>query len=300
LDQPAHEGWQAIRLPGRAGEAFKPEDEITVDLEVDVSSDFENRNGTIELTVRQERVRAGGLDEEQRTVWKSGVPRQLTYALAPAEPPAALAVRAVAADWRIPLKDLGFTDVDVLVAARVADRDGPPAQRRIVIDGSPPRVKIEPVTRAEKGRPAIVVVTTDDGNINNPVENGRRAGASGIARVEWGFDTKGTGVPEKWESISGGDGGFRLTVPTDSLAIGRHPIVVRAFDRVGFESRPAKGVIDLVEPPPPPPASTEAKPEVDKRNSIHGRVTRGGQGQVGVTVEITGPGAPGPATTGPE
>lgn len=301
-DQPAHEGWQAVRLPGRNGEAFKPDDEITIDLEVDVPSDFENRSGTIELSVRQERALAGGLDEEQRTVWRSGIPRQITYTLEAAEPPAALAIRATAADWRVPLRDLGFRDVDVLVEARVADRERHAARRRIVIDGSPPRVELAPVTRAEKGRPAVVPVTTDDGTISNPLENGRRAGASGIARVDWGFDTKGTGVPEKWESAPGGDGGVRLTIPTDALSLGRHPLVVRAVDRVGFESRPASGVLELVEPPPPPPTptATEAKPEVDKRNAIQGSVTRGGQGQAGVAVQISGPGAPGPATTGPD
>jgi hypothetical protein len=299
-DQPAHEGWQAIRLPGQAGEAFKPEDDITVDLEVDVPSDFENRNGTIEVSVRQERAIAGGLDEAQRMVWRSGASRQVTYTLEPAEPPAALAVRAVTSDWRIPLKDLGFRDVDVLVEARVADRERHTARRRIVIDGSPPRVDVAPVTRAEKGRPAVVAVTTDDGNINNPLENGRRAGASGIARVEWGFDTKGTGAPEKWEPVPAANGGARITVPTDALAIGRHSIVVRAIDRVGFESRPASGVVELVEPPPPPPPAIEAKPVVDTRNAIHGSVTRGGQGQPGVTVQIAGAGAPGPATTGPD
>jgi hypothetical protein len=73
--------------------------------------------------------------------------------------------------------------------------------------------------------------------------------------------------------------------------------VVRAFDRVGLESRPAFCELEVVMPAP---AATPADTPVDKRNAIVGRVTLGGRPQPGVTVTIDGPGGPPPATSGPD
>jgi len=305
-EQRPQDDWRHVELlsPRRDDEAFRaPAATIPLVLAADGPPDaFGTGGGRIEVTVRQEGTLAGGLPDPGRVVWSAAADRQASYVLEPAEPPLALAVRTTVSDWNIALSDVGFQDVDVVVEARLmlpGEAAPRSARRTIVLDGSPPRLMSPPRAVVHKGREAEIVVEPEDGPAFNSLVGGRRAGSSGIERVEWGLDVKGNGAPEKWEVATGlGGSRFRIGVPTEALSLGRHRLLMRAFDRVGFESRAASCDLEVI-PPPPPPAEPE-KPKPETRNAIHGRVTLDGQPQGGITVAIEGPGAPGPTTSGPD
>lgn len=305
-EQRPQDDWRHVDVlsPDRDDAAFRaPAAVIPLVLAADGPPDaFGPGGGKIEVTVRQEGTLAGGLPDPGRLVWSATTDRQASYALEAAEPPVALAIRTTVSDWNVSLADIGFQDVDVIVEARLilpGEAAARTARRRLVLDGSPPRVTPPPRAVIHKGREAEIVVEPEDGPAFNALVGGRRAGSSGIERVEWGIDTKGNAAPEKWEVAAGlGGSRFRIGVPTESLALGRHRLLVRAFDRVGFESRAATCDLEVI--PPPPPAAEPEKPKPETRNAIHGRVTLDGQPHGGITVTIEGPGAPGPTTSGPD
>lgn len=306
VEQGPQEDWRQVAFltPDRDLAAYRaPADTIPLVVAFDGPPDaFGAAGGTVDLTVREVRNLGDGLPDAGRVVWSAESDRQATFSAEPAPPPAALAVRTVVSDWAIPLSKLGFQDVDVILEARLrlGGNVRPfTASRTIVLDGSPPRVAAQPRLRAEKGKPAVLVVMSDDGLQANAAVGGRRAGASGVERTEWGFDTKRNKAPEKWEPVpSGSDGEWRVQIPTESLAIGSHRIAVRAFDRVGLESEPAFVELEVV-PPPPPPAPGTA-PEPDRTNGIVGRVTFNGQPISGARVTVRGPSGPDSATSGPD
>lgn len=305
-EQRPQDDWRHIDVlsPDRDDVAFRaPAAVIPLVLAADGPPDaFGPGGGRIEVTVRQEGTLAGGLPDPGRVAWSATTDRQASYTLEPAEPPVALAMRTTVSDWTLALADVGFQDVDIVVEARLilpGEAAARTARRRLVLDGSPPRVTPPPRSVVHKGREAEIVVEPEDGPPFNALVGGRRAGSSGIERVEWGIDTKGNAAPEKWEVAAGlGGSRFRIGVPTESLALGRHRLIVRAFDRVGFESRAATCDLEVI--PPPPPAAEPEKSKPETRNAIRGRVVLEGQPQGGITVTIEGPGAPGPTASGPD
>jgi hypothetical protein len=305
VEQRPQEDWRQVEIVAPASDLqpFKaPADRIPLTVAVDGPPDaFGGGGGVVELSVREVRNLAGGIPDTGRVVWAVDSDRQVAFAHEEPMPPAAIAVSTVVSDWRVELADLGFQDVDVIAEARLklpGDAAVRTASRTLVLDASPPRVTVLPRLRAEKGKPATLAIRPADGLESSPAVGGRRSGSSGIDRVEWAVDAKLTGAPEKWEpAAAGADGEYRADVATENLQIGRYRLVVRAFDRVGFESRPAFSELEVVMPAP---AATPGATTVDTRNAIVGRVTLGGRPQPGVSVTIDGPGGPPPVTSGPD
>lgn len=305
VEQRPQEDWRQVEIiaPAVDLQAFKaPADRIPLTVAVDGPPDaFGGGGGTVELSVREVRNLAGGIPDAGRVVWSADADRQVAFRHEDPPPPAALAVSTVVSDWNVELVDLGFQDVDVIAEARLklpGDAAVRTASRTIVLDASPPRASVPARLRAEKGKPATLAIRPEDGLESSPSVGGRRSGASGIDRVEWAIDAKRTGAPDKWEPAAPGtEGEYRADVATENLQIGVYRLVVRAFDRVGLESRPAFCELEVVMPSP---VVKPAEPEIDKRNGIVGRVTLGGRPQPGIAVTIDGPGGPPPATSGPD
>lgn len=305
VEQRPQEDWRQVEIVAPAADLqpFRaPADRIPLTIAVDGPPDaFGGGGGVVELSVREVRNFAGGVPDTGRVVWAVDSDRQVAFAHEEPAPPAAIAVSTVVSDWRMELADLGFQDVDVIAEARLklpGDAAVRTASRTLILDASPPRVTVLPRLRAEKGKPATLAIRPEDGLESSPAVGGRRSGASGIDRVEWAVDAKLTGAPEKWEpAAAGADGEYRADVATENLQIGRYRLIVRAFDRVGLESRPAFSELEVVTPAP---VATPVEAAVDKRNAINGRVTLGGRPQPGVSVTIDGPGGPSPVTSGPD
>jgi hypothetical protein len=309
LEQLPQEDWRQIEFTAPAEDfaAYRaPAAAIPLTVAFDGPPDaFGAAGGVVEVAVREVRNLAAGLPAAARVVWAADADRQVRYAVEQAAPPAALAVRTAVSDWDVPLANLGFQDVDLVVEARLKlpGTSRPFVKSRtIVLDGSRPRVTVPPRLRVEKGKPGTLIVTPDDGAPANVVVGGRRAGASGVERIEWGLDAKLNNAPEKWEPVPlGADGTARAEVPTEALALGTHRVVVRAFDRVGLESGPAVCEVDVVPaPPPPPPPAAGTEPTPDRRNALVGRVTFNGRPVAGARVTIRGPSGPDSATSGPD
>ena len=108
--------------------------------------------------------------------------------------------------------------------------------------------------------------------------------------MEWGIDAKGNGAPEKWQPATvANEGTLQVVVPTDGLTVGRHRVLVRAYDRVEWESAADACDLEVIAPPPPsPPPGTEGTKPADTRNSIAGSVTLGGRPQANIVVIVEG------------
>ena len=108
--------------------------------------------------------------------------------------------------------------------------------------------------------------------------------------MEWGIDAKGNGAPEKWQPATvANEGTLQVVVPTDGLTVGRHRVLVRAYDRVEWESAADACDLEVIAPPPPsPPPGTEGTKPADTRNSIAGSVTLGERPQANIVVIVEG------------
>jgi len=298
LDQRPQEDWRQVEIvePAEDFVPFRaPAGVIDLALAVDGPADAflpGKADRALEVSVRE--IGSGDrlVPDQERVVWRGAADRLVVCTLQPSEAPQSLTVTTTVADLKVPLT-LGYRDVDVVVTARLrvpGEAEPRSARRRLVLDGSPPRVDVPPRLRVEKGKEAVFAVTSEDGVDTLPLFAGRRPGASGIERVEWGIDAKGNGAPEQWQPATvANEGTLQVVVPTDGLTVGRHRVLVRAYDRVEWESAADACDVEVIAPPPPlPPAGTEGTKPADTRNSIAGSVTLGGRPQANIVVIVEG------------
>ncbi|MFZ4732837.1 MAG: hypothetical protein ACOYK7_09920, partial [Pirellulales bacterium] len=216
-------------------------------------------------------------------------------ALETAEQPDSIAVKTTVSDWQVAILNRGYKDVDIIAEATLsragdaADPDLPSAERTVVLDGTRPTVTLPDHVTIKAGESAVTIGASD--GLGGFERGGHKPGASGIDRVLWVIDNKKKKKPEEGdEAVPQGSGEFRIDLPADPpLGVGDHRLFVKAIDRVGLESDVTECLLRVLKPPPPPPKDADpesAKPEV--RNDIFGRVVRGGQGQAGVTVKLSG------------
>jgi hypothetical protein len=310
LDQRPQEDWRQVEIiePAEDFASFRaPAGVIDLALAIDGPADTflpGKSERALEISVREIGSESRPIADEERVVWRGTADRLVACTLQPSEAPYSLTMTTSVADLSIPLA-LGYRDVDVIVTARLrvpGEAEPRSASRRIVLDGSPPRVDVPPRLRVEKGKEAVFAVTCDDGVDSLPLFVGRRAGASGVERSEWGIDAKGNGAPEQWQPATvAPEGTLQVVVPTDGLTVGRHRVLVRAFDRVGWESDADACDVEVMAPPPPPsPVGEGTKPPVDTRNSITGSVTLGGRPQANIVVVVAGMEDSSTVRTGPD
>ena len=298
LDQRPQEDWRQVEIVEPADDftPFRaPAGVIDLALAVDGPADAflpGKADRALEVSVRE--IGSGDrlVPDQERVVWRGAADRLVVCTLQPSEAPQSLTVTTTVADLKVPLT-LGYRDVDVVVTARLrvpGEVEPRSASRRLVLDGSPPRVNVPPRLRVEKGKEAVFAVTSEDGVDPLPLVAGRRPGASGIERVEWGIDAKGNGAPEKWQPATvANEGTLQVVVPTDGLTVGRHRVLVRAYDRVEWESAADACDLEVIAPPPPsPPPGTEGTKPADTRNSIAGSVTLGERPQANIVVIVEG------------
>ncbi|RLS71871.1 MAG: carboxypeptidase regulatory-like domain-containing protein [Planctomycetota bacterium] len=311
LDQHPQEDWRQVEIVEPADDfaPFRaPAGVIDLALAVDGPADAflpGKSERALEVSVRE--IGSGDrlVPDQERVVWRGTADRLVACTLQPSEAPQSLTVTTDVADLTVPLT-LGYRDVDLVVTARLrvpGEAEPRSASRRLVLDGSPPRVDVPPRLRVEKGKEAVFAVTCEDGVDTLPLFAGRRPGASGIERVEWGIDAKGNGAPEKWQPATvANEGTLQVVVPTDGLTVGRHKVLVRAYDRVEWESAADACDVEVIAPPPPPPpAGTEGtKPPADTRNSIAGSVTLAGRPQANIVVIVAGAEGSSTVRTGPD
>lgn len=307
VDQRPQADWRNVGIvrPAVDLEAFRaPAETIELTLTADAPPDAFRQNaggeegGRLELVVRERSDLASLNRGREQLVWSAAADREtiFTHAESP-DPSASLAIQTRARDWQVSLAQPGFVDVDLELEARLflPDENRPrTAVRRIVLDGSPPRVLVPPDFSAVLGEEAMLFVRAEDGLRNLPLENGRRSGASGIERVEWGITPDRALLPEKWSPAPfDGGTGFRVAVPTKDLAVTSRPLIaVRCFDRVGLESD-----VEICELRLREPAKMAADDPAMRPNDLTGRVLLEGRPQAGVQVTAVGPGAPPPAVT---
>jgi len=237
-------------------------------------------------------LRAGGAAPDAATVvWSAAGDRQVSFLAGKPQPPAAVAVTAVVADWAVAPSGEGYVDLDLEAEAALAVPGMPAplkAARTFIMDGRPPAVEVPALVNATVGRPLVVPARV----VDDPAETfaalpGRHIpGVSGVERVEWALDLKGNGAPEAWTPAVGlGGGSYEIKVDTALLPPGaRTPLLVRATDRVGLAHPPSRVWLDTA-------------PAVAK-GSIEGRVTLKDRGEPNVTVRIDGPNAPAPVRSG--
>lgn len=307
IEQRPQEDWRQVEIvePKADYAAYRaPAAAIRLALAIDGPADAFLRgraDEAVEVSVREIRDLEGGLPDQEQIVWRGAADRQVALTLKPSQPPHQLTVVATVSDLEIPLA-LGYRDVDVVVTVRLrvpGEMEPRTASRRIVLDGSPPRIDVAKRLQSEKGKEAVLAVRCEDGVEDLPLFAGRRPGASGVDRVEWGIDAKLNAAPEKWlPATIDNDGVFQVAIPTDGLAVGRHRVVVRAFDRVGWESAAETCELEVVAPPPPPPPASAAP--ADPRNSIAGSVTLAGKPQPNIAVIVAGPDGSTTVRSGPD
>ncbi len=295
----------AIREPRQAEQELKaPLPTIPLTLQVDAPPDSAvapftgDRDTTDELptapllsVLLRERDQEAGPARSEAIVWSAAADRQIEFVPAPPRPDATLVVEPRVTDWSIAPSSNGYVDVDVLVEARLSI-PGVQApltdRRRLRLDGKPPRIELPPLMNAQVGRPLTVpVLVLDDPREAFGATSGiDLPGVTGVQRVDWAIDLAGTGKPEAWQPAVGlGEGRYELRVDTKQLPPGRQtPVLVRAVDRVGNMAEPSRVWIE-----------TRA---LAAKNGIRGRVMLNGRGEAGVSVQLDGPAAPAPTTSG--
>ncbi len=288
--------FHAYRAPAEAVD-------LTVAADAPPDAFRQNADGTaagrLELAIREKAATVGLNRGREQVVWSATADRETIFtAAACPDPSASLAIRTVARDWQVRLAQPGFIDVDLEIEARLflPDELRPrTATRQVVLDGSPPRILVSPEVAVTLGDEATILVRAEDGAEAIPLVNGRRAGASGIARVEWGVTTDRSLLPEQWTPAPVADGrGFRIIVPTKGFTLKSRPIVaVRCFDRVGFESDVKFAELRLREP-----SKMAATDPANAPNDIRGKVLLNGKPQAGIRVIAVGPGSLPPQETG--
>lgn len=295
--QPPKRDWRMLRIlePVNGLTVLKtPSAAVPLKLQIDAPPDAggNSSEGSPLASLALREVLPGTLAKQpQRVVWISESDRAITYRLAKAKPPVAIAVEATATDWQLEVPGAGFVDVDVEAEVQlVIPGNQPPLStaRQFVFDGRPPAVEVPPSVNVAVGLPLVIPVQVAD----DPREAfaglaGRHLpGVSGVDKVEWALDTKGDGKPEEWkQAVSIGGVLYEIRAETKSLPVGaRIPLLVRATDRTGLSAPPSRAWL-----------LTAAEPA---KGRIEGRVLLDGRGEANVPVIVTGPGAPAAVRSG--
>lgn len=268
VEQRPQRDWRHLSFlrPTNDYQAYRPGGDAVVPLGLAVDLPEDMLGGAtppLDVVLREVRQRSGGLAADRATAgWATTMDRQVEYAAATASPPSAFAVRSTVVDWNFPLATPGFTDVDVVIEARLRLSDSQlldAAKRLVVFDGTPPHADVPSQARVEKGKVATIEIDCDDGDRNTVKVEGRRPGSSGVVKAEWAIDVKRNGQPDAWQAVQvEGATRFKLRVPTEALGIGSHSILVRVTDGVGLSSVDRKCELEVLEP-----ADTKAEPGPD-------------------------------------
>jgi len=212
--------------------------------------------------------------------------RQVTASLIGISKAGDLQIEALVTDITVdvPAGSLVSGRANMLAHAMLGDKEAWSAPLEIVSDGQPPRasaIELRPTGVAVIGSDVLVSALADD------------LGLSGVAKLEVAFDLDRSGkfgpATKPVAGALGDDGRWAAKLPTAGLASGAFNVLVRAIDRAGNASEPARASIRLL-------TAEEAAADALKSNAadISGVVTYGGQPQAGVTVSLLAEGTPPP------
>jgi hypothetical protein len=216
--------------------------------------------------------------------------RQVTAALVGIGKTGELQIQATVSDVtvKLPAASLAGGRANILAHAVLGDRDAWSEPVEIVSDAQPPRVgqlELRPAGTAVIGKNVIVSALADD------------LGLSGVAKVEAAFDLDrsgkiGSSAPAVGAAL-GDDGRWLASVPTAGLSAGSYNLLVRATDKAGNASAPARASVRLI-----PQELADAEQQKSNAADIVGLVTYGDAPQSAVTVSLNrDTGAPAPAKT---
>lgn len=217
------------------------------------------RDSFWEVGIDQDRNR----EFQEEPTLKFHTDRQVTAWFGGLTPAGGLLLQTRVEDFEIPLSLANQQDGRALLLARLraAGREIWSRPIEVLFDGTGPRIReITAGVRGEAvlGDDLMITVRADDGDL------------SGVARLEAGFDLAGSGqlpVEPAPAILSMAEPGvWRGQLPTADLPEGTMTLLVRALDRVGNASPPARRVLVFKS------AETIARQRAARRIEVRGRV----------------------------
>lgn len=207
-----------------------PLESVAVDLQVDASAgSLRDPRNVLELGFDENRDRE--LSGERRL--RLATDRQVDVRYAPAEAPGDLRLAVRVSDYHLQLDARGLLDVRANLLARlvVGDQSAWSEPPSIVLDATPPwttRIDLDVEQGVVLGAKLQATILAGD------------ASPGQVSRVEAIFDLNQTGCwdPQAKPALAEREpsGRWRLTIPTEGLAIGTQWLLVRAVDRAAHAS----------------------------------------------------------------
>jgi hypothetical protein len=279
----------AVRIVGLPdGNVYKPPTQsIPVELAIDApSSGQKNPPLRVEVGIDQNRDRELRGDETVLLI----ADRQVTASLVGVGQGGELQIETKVTDLTVKLPAAALTGgrANILAHAVLGDKDAWSEPVEIVSDAQPPRVgalELRPAGTAVIGNNVVVSALADD------------LGLSGVAKLEAAFDLDrsgklGSSAPPVGGALSD-DGRWTASVPTAGMSGGSYNLLVRATDKAGNASVPARASIRLI-----PKELADAEAAKSNSADINGTVTYGDEPQSAVTVRLNrDTGAPPPPKT---
>jgi hypothetical protein len=277
----------AVRIVGLPdGTVYKPPTAaIPVELAIDAPASAQ-KNPPLRVEVGIDQNRDRELRGEETVLLTTD--RQVSASLISVGKAGELEIEARVTDLTVmlPAASLAGGRANVLARAVLGEREGWSEPVEIVSDAQPPRVgavELRPAGTVVIGSNVVVSALADD------------LGLSGVAKLEAAFDLDRSGKVGASAPAVGGalgdDGRWTASVPTAGMSGGSYNLLVRATDKAGNASTPARASIRLI-----PQELADAEKQKSNSADITGLVRYGDEPQAAVTVKLNrdtgGPPAP--------